>query len=151
MLSECTTCGASFVTDRRKVKACSRSCALAYSWKTKRHAAMADTLAARFDALIDKSGDCWLWTGTVMTTGYGRLGRTGFAHRLAWELANGTQLRPGEQINHICDNRRCVRPSHLYRGSQRDNMQDRLQRGKYARGTDHHMVKAKLRRLAHSA
>jgi hypothetical protein len=86
-----------------------------------------------------------------MSTGYGRFGRTGFAHRLAWEFANMERLRPGEQINHTCDNRRCVRPDHLYRGSQRDNMQDRLRRGKYARGADHHMVKAKLRRLAHSA
>lgn len=68
----------------------------------------------RFWAKVDKSGDCWLWTGYVKL-GYGRVtygGRTWQAHRLAWEMEHGP-VPTGLELDHLCRRKNCVRPSHL--------------------------------------
>lgn len=92
----------------------------------------------RFWAHVDKSGDCWLWVGSVNKRrgGYGyfydddtRLRR---AHRVAWELETGEALPPEVALCHKCDNPRCVRPSHCFTGTQADNMADMR-----AKGRDH--------------
>jgi hypothetical protein len=73
------------------------------------------TLALRFWARVDKSGDCWLWKGSVNRSGYGRItiNRTpAYAHRVAYELAVGP-IPPGMQIDHLCWTTGCVRPEHL--------------------------------------
>lgn len=87
-------------------------------------------LAERFWSKVDKSGDCWLWTGTIHDTGYGRFPlRSGdryiqvFAHRLSFELTNGP-ISDGLHVLHHCDNRPCVRPDHLFLGTNYDNIMD---------------------------
>ena len=80
----------------------------------------------RFWGKVRKTGSCWEWTGTMHYLGYGRfaMGRRSFyAHRISWELANGPIPR-GMFALHKCDNRGCVRPDHLFLGSQRDNVRD---------------------------
>ena len=50
------------------------------------------TAAERFALYVDKTGDCWMWTGACERTGYGAFrfeGRQLKAHRYAWELENG--------------------------------------------------------------
>ncbi len=54
------------------------------------------------------------------------------AHRVSWELETG-QL-PDKHVLHHCDNPRCVRLSHLFSGTQRDNNRDRDQKGRVASG-----------------
>lgn len=91
----------------------------------------------RFWAKVDKSGDCWLWTSAVATSGYGVLnidGRTVRAHRLSWALANG-RIPDGTLGLHRCDVRLCVRPEHLFLGSYADNMADAAAKGRTSRGT----------------
>lgn len=83
--------------------------------------------AERFWAKVDRSGECWVWTGPKHSAGYGLLrfnGKQISAHRLAWQLVGG-QIWPGLCICHHCDNPPCVRPEHLFIGSHRDNMRDR--------------------------
>lgn len=76
---------------------------------------------------------CWLWTGPVNNQGYGRL-RGRYAHRMAYELANGSSsLSSTQVIRHACDQRRCVRPDHLLPGTQRDNMRDVADRDRHPR------------------
>lgn len=71
-----------------------------------------------------------------MPNGYGQIhqsGRTAYAHRVAWELANGP-IPDGGFILHSCDNRRCVNPAHLRVGTFQDNMDDMTGRGRHAHG-----------------
>lgn len=74
-----------------------------------------DDVAFRFWPKVDKSGECWEWTAEIGRSGYGRFwlgGRRQYAHRVAYELANGPI--PSEMmIDHMCHNLTCVNPDHL--------------------------------------
>jgi hypothetical protein len=65
--------------------------------------------------------------------GYGRFGRPGnkhgYAHRVAWEFEHGP-IPGGLQVNHRCDVRNCVRPDHLYVGTQFENVVDMIERSR---------------------
>ncbi len=68
-----------------------------------------------FWAKVDKSDECWKWTGQRGRKGYGALclaGRTWRAHRLAWFLTHGP-IPEGMLVCHRCDNRECCRPDHI--------------------------------------
>jgi hypothetical protein len=76
---------------------------------------------------------CWEWQGSRSTQGYGRFGvrgRNRQAHRVAYELWHG--VSPGELfVCHHCDNTRCIRPSHLFIGTQKDNVRDMIEKGRF--------------------
>jgi hypothetical protein len=70
-------------------------------------------------------------------------GRTILTHRLSWELERGP-VPSGLSVLHVCDNRLCVRPDHLFVGSHRDNMRDMVSKRRAAaqrRGQDHPSAK----------
>lgn len=75
---------------------------------------------------------CWLWiSGKSEYPNLTIEGRNIKAHRLSWMLANDTyDLTSTDFICHHCDNRRCVNPSHLYRGDARTNVEDMFRRGR---------------------
>lgn len=77
------------------------------------------TAETRFWSHVDASGDCWIWTGTLSPSGYGRFfwtenreARNGRAHRWVWEHLVGP-IPPGYTIDHLCKNLVCVNPDHL--------------------------------------
>lgn len=79
---------------------------------------------------VNTAGSCWLWTGTTRN-GYGRLQRDGrviSAHVYAYETEVGP-VPKGKVVRHRCNNRGCVRPSHLRLGSQRQNVLDSVRAG----------------------
>jgi hypothetical protein len=92
-----------------------------------------DTFAERFWGRVDRSGDCWLWTGWRQANGYGGLRvkrQAHYAHRVAWTLVNGP-IPDGLFVCHHCDNRPCVRPDHLFLGTARDNTRDSIAKGRW--------------------
>ncbi len=72
---------------------------------------------------------CWEWTGATSPTGYGHLPvrttvnepREVLAHRFVYELLVGP-IPDGLDIDHLCRNRACVRPSHLEPVPPRENI-----------------------------
>ena len=77
----------------------------------------------RFWSRVDKSGDCWLWTGGRTSEGYGRFwlnGKSVLAHRVAYALAHGQLPGDGYQLDHVCRVRLCVR--HLEPVTIRENL-----------------------------
>lgn len=78
--------------------------------------------------------ECWLWTGKLDQHGYGYEGRER-CHRIAWELSTRKELKPGDVVRHTCDNPACCNPGHLELGSQDDNVADRVERDRSAKGS----------------
>lgn len=93
-----------------------------------------EPLASRFWPNVIRGRDCWLWTGAVNSHGYGRL-RSGEdrsvlrAHRVSWELHFGP-IPDGLFVLHYCDNPPCVRPDHLFLGTNTDNLRDASKKGR---------------------
>lgn len=94
--------------------------------------------AQAFWQRVDKSGDCWLWTGRKTYGGYGstnlrcRNPVPVMAHRVAWTIASGRVIPRGLCVLHECDNPPCVNPAHLKLGSHQENMHDAAARGRMA-------------------
>lgn len=97
-------------------------------------------LPARFWQKVDRTGDCWEWRGARKSKeGYGHLSVDGdrvLAHRFAWAQRYGP-IPPGKMICHHCDNRICVRLSHLFEGDAQSNMEDCRVKGRAAIGMAH--------------
>ncbi len=94
---------------------------------------MKDVDAIRFWGRVDRSGDCWEWRATRLKNRYGSVklhGKMYKAHRVAWFLVNG-DIPAGLHICHRCDNPSCVRPEHLFAGTARDNMRDKVAKGRH--------------------
>ncbi len=88
---------------------------------------------------VSKTDGCWDWTGYTFN-GYGKVNinsQVCNAHRISLIIC-GSIFEPskkelgakGEIIMHLCDNRGCVRPSHLKVTTQKENMQDARNKGR---------------------
>lgn len=85
-----------------------------------------------FWSFVNKTEGCWEWTGGTKD-GYGDYRDNVRAHRWSWAEANGP-IPDGLVVCHRCDNRLCVRPDHLFLGTLADNVRDRVEKNRSARG-----------------
>lgn len=86
---------------------------------------------------VNKTERCWFWEGALTRKGYGRIridfkGHCTNAQRVAWNLWKGI-IPKGIRVLHTCDVRNCVRPSHLWLGTQLENIADRVRKGRNGR------------------
>ena len=89
--------------------------------------------AKKLLANTDCSGDCWEWQG-AKNKGYGVIEHQGKAyrtHRLSYEWFI-EHIPEGMSVCHKCDNPACIRPDHLFVGTQQDNMDDMKAKGRGA-------------------
>lgn len=80
----------------------------------------------------DPNSGCWLWEKAVLPDGYGQCRVAGHptrTHRLAYMAFVG-EIPVGLSVLHKCDTPACVNPSHLFVGTQRDNMIDAGRKGR---------------------
>lgn len=78
---------------------------------------------------------CWLFTGSLDTSGYGLIGvggsgNIGKAHRESYKIHRGP-IPDDMQVCHHCDVRSCINPGHLFLGTLQDNMDDRDRKGRH--------------------
>lgn len=86
----------------------------------------------RFWQKVSISDGCWEWGGAIHGNGYGILsvhGKMQLAHRVSWQLRHGN-IEDGLCVCHHCDNPKCVRPDHLFLGTQADNVHDMIVKGR---------------------
>ena len=87
---------------------------------------------------------CWEWQAGCFDSGYGAFHipskKMVRAHRFSWELHFGP-IPEGMKVLHDCDNKRCIRPSHLWLGTNADNSKDMVNKKRQAFGTQHGRVK----------
>lgn len=104
-----------------------------------------DAQVARFKEALESSvvyaeSGCWLLMTSIRAKGYAARsfkGRQSDAHRASYEAYVG-EIPVGMQVLHRCDVRNCVNPKHLFLGTNSDNMQDMLSKGRGSVGERHY-------------
>jgi len=111
------------------------------------------SLRDRFEARITRLGadECWPFSGArTGNNGYLQIARENgsrvYAHRLAWEFVNGP-VPDGLRILHRCDNPVCVNPKHLWLGTQRENVEDSIHKGRFNAFGRQRLDAAKVREI----
>jgi hypothetical protein len=99
------------------------------------------TLLQRFwdNVKVGTEDECWEWQGSRTKAGYGTIlwdGILQYTHRLSLEFT-GNVIPPRYHACHKCDNPSCVNPNHLFVGSPRDNMLDKVSKGRQSFGEKH--------------
>lgn len=76
---------------------------------------------------------CWVWEWSTQKRGYGdfrAFGKTHYlAHRASYAAYKG-EIPDGLHVMHKCDNRSCCNPDHLTLGTNQDNIQDSVNKGR---------------------
>lgn len=93
-------------------------------------------LEQRFWSTIKKNDKCWEWQGRRDRRNYGTLrvsNKQMLAHRVSWQLNVG-RIPTRKLVCHSCDNPPCVRPSHLWIGTNKQNMDDAKSKGLFKLG-----------------
>lgn len=70
----------------------------------------------KLEGLTQATNGCWFYLGTADKSGRGRIRvgkKTKNTATMAWELSHGQNLPEGYQIKNMCENKLCIRPSHL--------------------------------------
>lgn len=108
-------------------------------------------LRERLNSKLEVDGECLVYTGPIDIGGYGKIGVTvgkgnykhAKAHRISYMLSKGN-IPDGLVVMHSCDNPKCCRIEHLSLGTQRDNMEDKVLKGRAGgayKGINHHHSK----------
>lgn len=89
-----------------------------------------------------KTDECWNWDhATNDVYGVATLdGKQQSAHRISWQIFYG-EIPKDKIICHECDNQLCFNPYHLFIGTHEDNIMDKVNKRRQAKGESIHMSK----------
>ena len=83
---------------------------------------------------INSENDCWNWIGpTGGSKPYGCFSvgsKNRRAHRISYLIYIGP-IPNKLHVLHSCDNISCINPKHLFLGTQKDNMNDKMNKGRH--------------------
>lgn len=91
-----------------------------------------EDVLARLLSRVKKTPTCWEFVGakTLHQQGLIRVkGKLWLASRLMWTLKHG-KIPRGLNVLHKCDNPPCIRASHLFLGTQSENLLDCYRKGR---------------------
>src|SRR5260221_7125100 len=94
----------------------------------------------KFWSKIKKGADneCWEWQGSTSVRGYGFI-RINYkqhgTHRISYALTHKTSIIFNGCVLHTCDNPSCCNPNHLILGTQLQNIQDMVKKGRQRGGS----------------
>lgn len=134
---KCKNCLIEFNTIKKKQKYCSRKCMgigqtnnSFYNTATKEQ--KIEKIRYKFEKFVIKNGNqCWKWKGS-WGGGYPQINinkRIIRGHRASY-LLNISDIPSGMFVLHKCDNKECCNPEHLFLGTQKDNMRDKINKGR---------------------
>lgn len=109
-----------------------------------------DSLEFAYDSQVIKNDGCWGWRGSITRAGYGQViavNKIEFIHRFSYQQHYG-DLRVNDRVCHHCDNPICSNPRHLFKGTQKDNIQDCIRKGRFKKVPD--IFKAKGEKVSSS-
>jgi hypothetical protein len=97
---------------------------------------------------INNKTGCHEWLRATLGRGYGQLwykGEKYLAHRLSYKINKGDI---GDyHVLHTCDNPKCINPDHLWLGTNTDNMNDKIKKGRVVKGENHPQAKLTDRQI----
>jgi hypothetical protein len=88
-----------------------------------------DTFHKRYNVDVN---DCWIWNSAKQPTkspNWWFNGKEQLVHRWSYQYFKGP-IPQGLVVCHSCDNPHCVNPNHLFIGTQKDNIQDCIKKGR---------------------
>jgi hypothetical protein len=113
----------------------------------------------KFWSRVEKRGDdeCWKWLGSFDKDGYGQM-RDGIlkiqdrGHKFSFKLHNG-EIPKGMCVCHSCDTPSCTNPKHLFLGTAKENVADKVKKKRHAKGesqgqhklTENQIIEIRLR------
>lgn len=117
-----------------RAKEVEKTCVVCRKWFAGHLSAEYCSLLCHFTRHVIVDDGCWAWAGmTNGPAGYGQIyhGRKNrfFVHRFSYEFHFGP-IPDNLQVCHSCDNPGCCRPSHLFLGTQADNIADMDAKGR---------------------
>lgn len=84
---------------------------------------------------LEELGPCWIWQGATVR-GYGVIkvdGKHVKAHRFSYEAEVGP-MPDDMQACHMCDTPLCVNYEHIFPGTNEENIQDKVAKGRQTHG-----------------
>lgn len=114
-------------------------------WKTATENEKMERWYQYFEKYVVRKDGCWGWKGPFYKSGYALIncGKTIRASRFSYMYHKGP-IPDGMLVCHVCDQVWCVAPDHLFLGTQKDNMQDMIKKGRKCLNTNGRHPNAKL-------
>lgn len=130
----CQTCGKEFFARAYQIKiGTGKYCSAGCRGKGVNKPIPVEDRIMKFINVKDEN-ECWEFTGFKNKDWYGIIGTSNgkceSAHRIIYKIHN-KEILENMVVMHTCDNPSCCNPKHLVLGTQNDNIQDMISKGRF--------------------